>query len=329
MKKILLDGSKNFYKANLHCHSTKSDGKMTVEELKRLYMDNGYSVIAFTDHEHLVNNSHLTDSDFLAITAFELAVKEDPTVSTSVKKDMKVTHLNLYSKDPDNIDIPFYNSVYDHFINDDIKDVIYHSCPEYEREYTAECINGIIAKANELGFLVSYNHPGWSLESAVDYLRYKGLWGVEIYNNGCVKAGYSGFETFAYDHFLRAGERVACFASDDNHGTRDTCGGYVMINADRLDYKTIMTALENHDFYASTGPVIKSLYIEDGKAYITYDKGCSVTLVAGVRRAKKVAAENPSGENTAVFDVSPEDKYVRFEVADEYGNRANTNAYFL
>ena len=34
MKKILLDGNKNYYKANLHCHSTKSDGKMTVEEIK-------------------------------------------------------------------------------------------------------------------------------------------------------------------------------------------------------------------------------------------------------------------------------------------------------
>ena len=34
MKKVLLDANKNFYKANMHCHSTLSDGRMTIEELK-------------------------------------------------------------------------------------------------------------------------------------------------------------------------------------------------------------------------------------------------------------------------------------------------------
>ena len=71
--KILLDEKKRFYKANLHCHSVYSDGTRTVEELKADYMAQGYSIIAFTDHEHLIDNSHLTDENFLAITACELA----------------------------------------------------------------------------------------------------------------------------------------------------------------------------------------------------------------------------------------------------------------
>ena len=33
--KILLDDKKPFFKANLHCHSVYSDGKLTVEELKK------------------------------------------------------------------------------------------------------------------------------------------------------------------------------------------------------------------------------------------------------------------------------------------------------
>ena len=35
MKKYLLPKEGNFYKANLHCHTTISDGRMTVEETKR------------------------------------------------------------------------------------------------------------------------------------------------------------------------------------------------------------------------------------------------------------------------------------------------------
>ena len=34
MKKFLLPESGNYYKANLHCHSTYSDGRLTPEELK-------------------------------------------------------------------------------------------------------------------------------------------------------------------------------------------------------------------------------------------------------------------------------------------------------
>ena len=41
MKKYLLPENGNFYKANLHCHSTNSDGKLTVEELKKIYMEKG------------------------------------------------------------------------------------------------------------------------------------------------------------------------------------------------------------------------------------------------------------------------------------------------
>ncbi len=44
-KKVLLTKSINFYKGNLHAHSTFSDRKQTPEELKELYKANGYSFI--------------------------------------------------------------------------------------------------------------------------------------------------------------------------------------------------------------------------------------------------------------------------------------------
>ena len=37
MKKVLLDSSLNYYKANLHGHTTESDGVMTPAEVKNLY----------------------------------------------------------------------------------------------------------------------------------------------------------------------------------------------------------------------------------------------------------------------------------------------------
>lgn len=38
MKKYLIPNEGKFYKANLHMHTTVSDGKMTPEEVKEEYM---------------------------------------------------------------------------------------------------------------------------------------------------------------------------------------------------------------------------------------------------------------------------------------------------
>ena len=72
MKKYLLKNVGNFYKANLHVHTTVSDGEMTPDEIKRIYMEKGYSVVAFTDHEVMVPHPELTDEHFVALTSTEM-----------------------------------------------------------------------------------------------------------------------------------------------------------------------------------------------------------------------------------------------------------------
>ena len=45
MRKYLLSKDGNFYRANLHCHTTVSDGKRTPEEIKEIYKSKGYSIV--------------------------------------------------------------------------------------------------------------------------------------------------------------------------------------------------------------------------------------------------------------------------------------------
>ena len=61
MKKFELSGKS--YKANLHCHTTVSDGHYSPEEVKEYYKAHGYSVIAFTDHEILLDPVSYTHLD--------------------------------------------------------------------------------------------------------------------------------------------------------------------------------------------------------------------------------------------------------------------------
>ena len=105
-----MNDAQPFYKAQLHCHSLNSDGKIGVEEQKRLFKERGYSVVAFTDHEHLVDNSYLDDDDFLTITSCEVAIKEDAHKSTLKDRNMKAIHLNFYALDQHNVITPCYNS---------------------------------------------------------------------------------------------------------------------------------------------------------------------------------------------------------------------------
>lgn len=329
MKRIILDGNKNYYKANLHSHSAKSDGSMTVEEVKEAYKKKGYSIVAFTDHDFLFDNSYLNDDNFLAINACEVSIKEDENVSTLVKTDMKVCHLNLYAKDPKNTETPCYNSVYARYLDEEVKKQAQTTYEEYQREYSGKGISEIVRIANEKGFLVCYNHPRWSLENATDYLGYKGLWAVEIYNTSSDALGIYEYDINTYDDFLRDGQKLACVAADDSHRSSVIGGGFVMINADHLDYGTVMNALENHNFYASTGPVIKDLYIEDDDAYITFENAAFVAMSTKGRRSQRQEAPNPDGENTLRFKIQQNDVYVRFDVVDKYGKRANTNAIWL
>ena len=333
MKRVLIDKDSRYYKANLHTHSTFSDGNLTPEELKAEYKKRGYSILAITDHEHVLDFSYLNDEDFLTITSCELAIKEFPTQSTLKNYDMRVTHLNLYSKDPHNTKTPCYSSVADHFKKESFKHLI-KSDGEFERVYSADGINEIIDIANGEGFLVSYNHPTWSLENACDYLQYNGLFAVEIYNHSCVLQSDITDEA-ALDDFWRAGKPLLCLCNDDAHTVQtndencDAFGGFTMIKAKSLNYKDVMHALEAGDFYASSGPEIYSLIIENGVVKIKFSDAASAHLITRGRRTDKKYAKENQTINYAEFNLRDTDAYFRVTVTDKKGKKAYSQVYMI
>jgi len=107
----LISPQKKQYKANLHCHSTMSDGTLTPEQLKGLYKKAGYSILAITDHDHPVDHSAMTEPDFLMITGYE------SIIYPRIKKDwvglyLPMIHMNLFAKDPHNLAMINYDQRY-------------------------------------------------------------------------------------------------------------------------------------------------------------------------------------------------------------------------
>ncbi len=330
MKKYLLPENGNFYKANLHCHTNISDGKLSPEEMKKHFMEHGYSIVAYTDHDVLVPHNDLTDENFLALNGYEMEMNEfeDPFWLT------KTCHLCLIALEPDNFKQVCFSGTNYMFGNSPKyadKVEFHEDTANFERSHTPECVNKIISEGRKHNFFVTYNHPDWSLEDYTDYISYDNMNAMEIYNFGAFNSGFDDYNPRVYDDMLRAGKRIFCIAADDNHRQYDAFGGFIVIKAEKLDYRTITKALENGDFYASQGPEIKELWYEDGKLHIQCSPAAKIVFSTGIRATHAVTAYDEKSLEYACWDVAglPEHTYVRVTVTDHNGKHANTNAYFI
>ena len=334
MKRYLLPENGQFYKANLHCHTTVSDGNWTPEEVKKNYMAEGYSVIAYTDHDVLIPHPELADENFLPLNSYEMEVNAPGPWN----KFAKCCHMCLIALEPDNVtQICWHRNKYTwgnakNIYSSQVK--FDENEPDYERVYSHEGISDMMKRGRDAGFFVTYNHPAWSLETALDFTGYEHMNAMEIVNGSCVRAGFDDYNPAAYDTMLMTGKRLYCIATDDNHDLHplghpqnDSFRGFTMIKADKLEYRTITAALEAGNFYASQGPEITALWFEDGRVHVECKGAKAIVANYGVRKAGRVVAD---GEllTHASFSFAPDDNYIRITVIDESGLHANTNAYF-
>ena len=338
MKKYLLPKEGTFYKANLHCHSTISDGKLTPEEIKKAYMEKGYSIIAYTDHDVMIDHSDLQEENFLPLRGYEMEINQSKDDPNNKHPYRKCCHMCLIALEPDNkTQVCWHREKYLFGNAVNYRDEVRFdpALPDYDRIYSGEGISDMMQKGRENGFFVTYNHPVWSMETAENYLGYNGMNAMEICNYGCVEAGFDDYVPYIYDEMLRNGKRIFCTANDDNHNggdnwAHDSFGGFTMIKADKLDYRTVTRAMEEGNMYASQGPEIYDLYVEDDEIHITCSPCKFIQLNTGLRHSRRITA--PEGETItcATFHIQhPECTYIRLTVVDEHGKPANTRAYFM
>lgn len=315
MKKVLLSNDVNSYKANLHCHTTVSDGQKTPEEIKEMYKEKGYSVIAYSDHEVLVPHDDLNDENFLALCAFELGVQENKEGAFAFKK---ACHVNVIALDRETADTFKREEFY---IFDE----------NGRRQYSRECVNKIMKTGRDKGYFVTYNHPAWNLDNYEDYMSYNNMHAMEIMNWDSVVGDCSEeYCDHQYDDLLRGGKRIFAIGTDDNHNKHnDSFGAFTVIRAEKLEYKCITDALLNGSFYCSQAPEIYEVWFEDEKIKVSCSDAVKIRFSTDSRRAKNYFPEN-EGEflNGAEFQLYTPDTYVRITITDKNGKKAFTNAYF-
>ncbi|HHU16869.1 MAG TPA: hypothetical protein GXZ70_01405 [Clostridiales bacterium] len=134
------------------------------------------------------------------------------------------------------------------------------------------------------------------------------------------------------------GKRLFVCATDDNHNRFpeghphcDSFGGFTFIKAKELKYEAVIKALEKGDFYASMGPEIYELYVEDGKVHLTCSPAQRIIMPPKGRNFSCVSAYEGESVTEAVFELGDlnYEEYFRFEVLDSRGRRAATRAILL
>lgn len=307
-----------FYKANLHCHTVLSDGRLTPQECKTAYQKEGYSILAITDHRQYRWHKELSDEKFLMIAGYEADLSE-PFQEPSEFGSIKTYHINFYDMEPERREGTSFQTP--------MPDCGY-------RDITG--INQFIRHMNQEGFIACYNHPYWSLQNYDDYKNLEGLFAMEIYNHGCELDGLYGYNPQSYDEMLRTGQRLFPVAADDNHNQTgesdpfwDSFGGYIMVKAESLEYKTVMRALKNGEFYFSMGPEFKEIYIEDGKLHIKTSPAAKIYVIQEGRNCYKKAAKRGETISEAEFDLTGEEGYLRIVCQDCEGRQGGTRAYFM
>lgn len=298
-----------FYKANLHCHSTCSDGALSPLELKNAYKQNGYHIIAYTDHRICLDHRELNDENFLALSGSEL----DDITTPEETVWQKACHLNAISRLPRTINL----------------------MPQFEHG-GADATNKTIQVLLNNNFIVHYNHPFWSGHGTADFLPLSGFSGFEIYNNCSEVYGMEGNSIHDYILYLKNGGKAYPIAADDNHNrpnarrqVTDSFGGFNMIKAPELSYEAIISALEKGHTYASTGPLIHDMYLDGTALCVQCSPVCKAILKTnkiGLNQQNIIMPNNSITE--VVFDLKDIQGFACVQLYDEKGCFACTSPVF-
>lgn len=323
MRKSTLFRDGTFYKGNIHCHSTRSDGRLTPAEQVEAYKSHGYDFLLLTEHNVYTDTTEFNTPDFLLLPGMEITFPPD-------MRDVREYHFLV---------IPGTR-----------EQRAQATLPQYPHDYrlklepfkTYEDLQRQIDDAYARGNMVIMNHPKWSKVEYDEILPLRNLCAVEVYNFDSAMIENTGEAFTCWDALLRHDMRLWGTAVDDTHnffpftsGGNDAFGGWIMVKARSLSQDDLMEAFAAGSFYGSAGPEIRDFYVEDGMVHF-YCSPVSRIFLNGDQRQIRVKWAEPGEELTELVcplygetKYTSKERYVRVECYDAQGRRAFTNPIWL
>lgn len=301
----LSDGDGYFWlKANLHTHTTNSDGREEPQQRLDGYVEQGYDCLCLTDHRAITRIDTLqAPDDFVLIQGVELH--------------------------PTN---PFGGQTH-HFVALNVQE-------DVDSQTMAPQL--VIDAVLEQGGQAWLAHPHWSSVNILrDTIPLRGLSGLEVFNTTCRCAG-RGESSVHWDDWMSLETKLyPALATDDAHAPaearRDTYQGWTMVRVRERTVAAVLEALQAGAAYSSEGPQIDDIQIS-AHADSTPERRLAQATVS-CSPARRIAAVSDEwgteyhlhGElfQEATFSVRPNARWVRFEVVGPDGRKAWSNPFDL
>lgn len=313
MKRIdLFSMEGHWYKANFHSHSTNSDGKLTPEEMKDRYKAHGYQILAFSEHERYTNTTAYDEEDFLVYPAIERSITL-PDKETFHIHGIMAPHFSedVYHRHLEEIPVPDYHSMQD--------------------------VQQIIDELKAHGNFVMINHPYWSFNTFEHLHTLKNYDFIEVYNHNCHVETDLGNSEIYYDELLKE-RSIYALATDDNHNSHrykkgvhmwDSFGGFTMLQAPELSRQAIGEALQKGHFYASSGPLIQQITLENNCISVACSPCSSIVFKAYPRHGYRLLAAQGEALTSGKYQLRGQEQWIRVKCIDADGRCAWSNPIYI
>ncbi|MBN1459072.1 MAG: CehA/McbA family metallohydrolase [Armatimonadetes bacterium] len=282
----------HWYRANLHAHTTMSDGDLSPEESANFYEQAGYQVLAITDHDW-VTEVEAAERGLLLLPGVELGGDRCRQGSR-----YHVVGLGV-------------------------------GCNGRMEVAPGATVQDLVNTLREAGGIAFLAHPYWSGLMTEEVQGIDGCFALEVYNTGCDLEILRGYSTVHWDDLLTLGRDYGGLAVDDGHkGAVDHGLGWTMIRAEELSAEAVRDALLRGRYYASTGPELRDLTVSEGFIDVKTSPVVSIAMVSVPElggRKRAAAAETITSARFAL----PRARYCRIEATDAAGRTAWSNPFLL
>lgn len=285
-----------FWKANLHTHSSCSDGMLSPEQVCAVYRKAGYHILAITDHFSERYNYPITDTspyqseEFLTLLGAELHA---PQIELG-----------------------------------DTWHIIAVGLPaDFAPNLPGETGASLAQRALQAGAFVSAPHPGWYSLSEADVLSLGGIHAVEVFNGTAIDDNDRADGWYLVERLLATGYRYLPLAADDAHFSPerdDVLQGWVWVKSEKLTQEAVLSALKAGDYYSSTGPQIYCIEVIPGEKVVVECSPVSHIFVTG-RGGNFASAQGTSLMRAEIPLDGFSGPYCRITVRDSLGKRAWSN----
>jgi len=233
-------------RCGLHTHSTRSDGELAPKDLAGHYARAGYDVLAITDHWRITG--------------------DDSVDGITVIPSVELNCILPGARDG-------------HVLGYDVgagEDELHGLAKEHAT--LADTADWIEAHGG-VSFLA---HPYWTGVTAGTLELPDNVAGIEVFNAGCELEIGRGLSTVHWDELLETGRMCPAIAADDSHHPGyDSDLAWTWVRAADSSREAVLAALRAGDLYASTGPTIEDIALQDGQVEVRTSPCRSITLVSG------------------------------------------------